>query len=158
VEFALVLPLLLLMIVNVVNFGGLFFAWITVSNSVRAGADYLIMGSATVGGPASPSIASVQSLVTQDLVYLPNSSGVQVRVCVKRDGTVTCSSSPTTYAGSTTLGDDPESSTLYVSAMVEVNYTYSPLIPVNWGFIPLTTPPTSIHRTAMMRLEGGSPS
>ena len=38
IEFSLVLPLLLLLIVNVVNFGGLLYAWVTVSNAARTGA------------------------------------------------------------------------------------------------------------------------
>src|SRR5689334_16870203 len=44
IELALILPLLLLLIVNVVNFGGLLYAWITVSNAARAGAQYSITG------------------------------------------------------------------------------------------------------------------
>src|SRR5258706_15670336 len=35
VEFALLLPLLFLLIVNAVNFGSFFFAWITVANAAR---------------------------------------------------------------------------------------------------------------------------
>jgi len=52
IEYILLLPLLFLLIVNLVNFGGFFFAWITVANAARAGADYAILGgagSASVG-------------------------------------------------------------------------------------------------------------
>jgi hypothetical protein len=38
IEYALLLPLLFLLIVNTVNFGGFLFAWITVSNAARASA------------------------------------------------------------------------------------------------------------------------
>src|SRR4051794_26574796 len=41
VECALVIPLLLLLIVNVVNFGAFLYAWITVANAARTGAQYL---------------------------------------------------------------------------------------------------------------------
>ena len=39
--FALVLPLFLIIIANVVNFGGFFFAWITMENAARTGAQYM---------------------------------------------------------------------------------------------------------------------
>ena len=44
VELALILPLLFLLIVNVVNFGGVFFAWIAVADAARTGAQYWITG------------------------------------------------------------------------------------------------------------------
>ena len=44
VESALVLPLLFLLVINVVNFGGMLYAWITVSNAARTGADYMVRG------------------------------------------------------------------------------------------------------------------
>ncbi len=40
IEYALILPFIFLLIINLVNFGGFFFAWITVANAARAGADY----------------------------------------------------------------------------------------------------------------------
>ena len=49
IEYALMLPFIFLLIVNLVNFGGLFFAWITVANAARAGADYAVLGGASVG-------------------------------------------------------------------------------------------------------------
>ena len=42
----LMLPLLFLLIVNAVNFGGFLFAWITIANAARAGAQYWVLGSA----------------------------------------------------------------------------------------------------------------
>ncbi len=35
VEFSLILPFLFLLIVNVVNFGGMLYAWVTVANAAR---------------------------------------------------------------------------------------------------------------------------
>jgi len=46
VEFALLVPLVFLLAVNAVNFGGYLFAWITVANAARSGADYMSMSSA----------------------------------------------------------------------------------------------------------------
>ena len=43
IEFALILPLLFLLIVNVVNFGSFLYAAITVANAARAGAEYAMI-------------------------------------------------------------------------------------------------------------------
>ncbi|MBM3126918.1 MAG: hypothetical protein FJZ87_17925, partial [Chloroflexi bacterium] len=45
VEFALVLPLLLLVLVGVLEFARLFFAWLIVENSTRFGIRYATTGS-----------------------------------------------------------------------------------------------------------------
>ena len=80
IELALVLPLLFLLIVNVVNFGGFFYAWITVSNSARTGAQYMVIGGAMVGGPAPPGFSTVQTFVQSDLSALPNAGSAQVTI------------------------------------------------------------------------------
>lgn len=151
VEFALVLPLLFLLIINVVNFGGMLFAWIAVTHATRAGAQYLAMGPSTVGMQMNPTAAQVVALVNEDLKALPNSATATVRVCTNNNGTITCSPS----AGSPPL--DPEAS-LYITGSVEVSYTYTPFISA-WSFPKLnifaTLPPTTIHRMAVMRLLGG---
>ena len=49
IEFALILPLIFLLIVNVINFGGMLFAWICVSNASRTGVQYYITAGATIG-------------------------------------------------------------------------------------------------------------
>ena len=43
VEFALIVPMVFLLAVNAVNFGGFIFAWITVANAARAGAQYIVL-------------------------------------------------------------------------------------------------------------------
>src|SRR5665811_2013729 len=80
IEFALILPLLFLLIVNVINFGGMLYAWICVSNAARTGAQYYITAGATVGAPEQPSVPDVQTLVLNDLHPLPNSANA--KVCV----------------------------------------------------------------------------
>ena len=80
IEFALILPLLFLLIVNVINFGGFLYAWVVVSNAARTGAQYLSMGSAMVHSPTSPSAAQVRTLVANDLSALPNRASAQVCV------------------------------------------------------------------------------
>jgi Flp pilus assembly protein TadG len=148
VEFALVLPLLLLLVVNAVNFGTYLYALITIANAARAGAEYSLIGGAMSGAPSSPSAAMVTTLVTQDAVSLPNRASLQVRVCTNNNGTVVCAG-----PGTDTPAADPEAP-LYVLTTVDVRYTYQPLIPL-WSFpqlgIRATLPATAIHRRAVMR-------
>ena len=48
VEFALVVPLIVLLIVNAVNFGTYLYAIITIANAARAGAEYSLIGGAMI--------------------------------------------------------------------------------------------------------------
>lgn len=148
VEYALVLPMLLLLIVNTVNFGGFFFGWIAMANAARAGADYAIMGGASVGSFQSATAAQVINLITQDVASLPNSSTLTVNICQNYDGIITaltgsCSAIPM----------DPEP-TSYTLVSVDTTYTYKPFIPL-FQFPSLniyaTIPPTTIHQRAVMR-------
>ena len=149
IEYILLLPLIFLLIVNVVNFGGFFYAWITVANAARAGADYAILGAPSVGSLQAATAGQITSLITQDMSSLPNASSQTVNICQNFNGTVTtlagtCSSIPT----------DPEP-TSYVLTSVDVTYTYVPFIPAGFQFpnlnIYATIPPTTIHRRSVMR-------
>lgn len=149
IEFILIFPLLFLLIVNVVNFGAFFFAWITVADAARSGAEYWILSSSAIGAPTPATAAQVTTLITTDVSSLPNRASLVVRVCKNNDGTQTCSGS-----GSQTAPLDPEPAT-YISASVDVTYTYQPLIAA-WAFsglaVAASLPPTKIHRQAVMRM------
>jgi Flp pilus assembly protein TadG len=149
VEFALLLPLMFLLFINAVNFGGFLFAWITIANAARTGTQFFIMGGAAAGAPASTTAAQVTTLVTNDISSLLARSSLVVRACTNNNGTITCSGSGTSVPPA-----DPEPSA-YVSATVDVTYTYQPLIPL-WDFsqlnIHLTLPASTIHRRGMMRV------
>jgi len=149
VEYILMLPFLILLIINLVNFSGFFYAWITVANAARAGADYAVLGGASVGAPGRPTAATVASVITEDVYSLPNKASVQVNICQNYQGTVT------TLAGTCTgTVADPE--TEYVLLTVDVTYTYLPLLRAGFKFpnlnIYATLPPTTIHRKAVMRV------
>lgn len=148
IEFALLLPLIFLLIVNAVNFGGFLYAWITIANAARAGAEYSLMGGAMAQSPGTPTAAQVSTLVTQDTASLPNQASLQIRVCTNNNGTIAC-----VGPGSSATPADPEPTT-YVLTTVDVDYTYQPFIPL-WSFpalgIHATLPPTAIHRKAVMR-------
>jgi Flp pilus assembly protein TadG len=154
VECALILPIVFILIVNVVNFGAFFYAWITVSNAARAGADYGILSGASAG--TLPTTTGTPDLITQlitnDILSLPNRASLVVNVCENNVGATpavnalvgTCTGIPT----------DPESAS-YVGLTVDVTYTYQPLIPAAFKFANLnvfaTIPSTTIHRRAVMR-------
>src|SRR4051812_9055158 len=65
-EFALTFPLLFLLVINVLNFAGFFYAWITVSNATRAGAQYMIMSDTWISGLSPPSVSQVSALIAND--------------------------------------------------------------------------------------------
>lgn len=149
VEFALLLPLIFLLVVNAVNFGAFLYAAITIANAARAGVEYALMGGAMALAPSTPTAAQVTTLVTNDVASLPNRASLQVRVCTNRNSVVTC-----TGTGSGTTPVDPEQPS-YVSTAVDVTYTYQPMIPL-WELpglsIHATLPSTTIHRRAVMRV------
>ena len=158
IEFALVLPLLFLLILNVVNFGGMLYAWITVANAARAGAQYLMMGVAYVNRTGKPDFSTVISRVTEELAPLPNSGSstlTNIKVCMNNNNVITCTGS----GGSSPPNDQENSGAVgtYIVGTVDVTYTYTPYINA-WSFpslkIYLTTPPTAIHRQAVMRMAG----
>lgn len=148
IEFALILPLLFLLIVNVVNFGAFFFAWITVANAARAGAQYAVLNSGSVGSLAPVTASQIRTLISQDISSLLNRASLTVNVCQNNNGTVATVSG--TCSG---VASDPEPAT-YVLTSVDVTYTYQPPIPL-FTFsglgIRATLPPTTIHRRVYMR-------
>ncbi len=154
VEFALVLPLLFLLIVNAVNFGGFFFAWITVANAARAGSQYFIMGGASVGAPDPPTAAQVYAVVQNDISSLLNRASLAVRSCTNNNGTIACTSAGGGSFANPPADARPESN-LYVLGWVDVAYQYKPFIPL-YSFpglgVYMTLPPTSLHRQAVMRM------
>ena len=144
IEFALIVPLVFLLAVNAVNFGSFIFTWITVANASRAGAQYMVMSSASPGTPAPATLAQITSLVTSDVSSLPNRASVVVAICTNA----------TTAANGCTALFDPEAPA-YTLATVDVTYTYKPLIPL-FSFpklgISATLPATTIHRKAVLRM------
>jgi Flp pilus assembly protein TadG len=150
VEYILVLPIVFLLLVNVVNFGGFFYAFITVANAARAGADYAILGGASVasGHIGAVTAGQISTLITTEIASLPNNPSLSVNVCQNNNGTVK------TLSGTcTSIASDPEA-TNFVLTSIDVTYTYQPLIPL-WSFpnlnIHATLPATTIHRRAVMR-------
>jgi Flp pilus assembly protein TadG len=151
IEYALILPLVFLLIVNMVNFGGFFCAFIGVANAARAGADYAILGGASAGNPPplQGTSTTINNLIQADISALPNRASLVVNIC-QNNNTAT----PITVLGTCSSGSipsDPEAA-FYTLTTVDVTYTYQPFIPLFSAFgVNATIPPTTIRRRAVMR-------
>jgi len=144
IEFTLIVPFVFLLAVNAINFGGFIFAWITVANAARDGAQYMVLSSASPGAPNPATLAQVTALVTNDVSSLLNRVSTVVAICTNN----------TAAANSCTALVDPEAPA-YTLATVDVTYTYEPFIPL-FSFpglgISATLPSRTIHRKAVMRM------
>lgn len=172
VEFALVMPLLFILIANVVNFGAFFFAWVTVASAARAGSQYLIRAGAPAMGsiaPTAPTAAQVATnVVTPDVSSLLNRASLAVRVCTRNPSNAADTAGPPavplcftptgTFATtpSNPARDSSAEALNYVMVWVDVAYTYQPVIPMGLRFaglgLNLTLPSNLvIHRQVVMR-------
>ena len=154
VEFALIVPLVFLLLVNAVNFGGFIYCWIAVADAARAAGDYVCTNSYTIDGPATSQ--NMTNLVQNAMAAVPNynSSNLQVNVCESDNGTITAFG-PSSCSGS--LPADPElidstSSTHYADIVIDVSYTFTPFFPGS-SFLQFALPslPSTIHRRVVMR-------
>jgi Flp pilus assembly protein TadG len=150
IEFALLLPMIFLLVLNTVNFGGFFYAWITMANAARAGADYAVLAGASAGGLTPATGAQIQSMIATEIYSLPNKASLAVIVCRNFNGTIT----PVQGTCGSSVHADYTEPTAFVLTSVDVTYTYKPFI---GGFsfpklgVFLTIPPTTIHMTSQMR-------
>ena len=136
-ETALVLPLLLALIFNVVNFGYFFLVALNLSSAPRSGVEYSILGFSTPAGLALPTTASVNTLTTGDMTGALNTgASTPTQVCSKTAGTLvngglTTQQAPCAAFNSSpayTPASDPESPA-FVLQRVDVTYTFKPIIP-----------------------------
>ena len=149
IEYLLLLPIVLLLVVNIVNMGGFFFAWITVANTSRAAANYAAMAGASAGAVQVASVSKILAMVTAEDSSLPNNPSVVVDICRNFNGVVktlsgTCAAIP--------ADSEPAS---YVLTSIDVYYTYNPFVPAGFQFgnlnVYVTIPPSKIHRRTVMR-------
>lgn len=148
IEFTLLLPMIFLLVLNTVNFGGFFYAWITMANAARAGADYAVLGGASAGGVSPATGAQILNMIKTEITSLPNNTSLAVNVCRNNSGTIT-----TLQGTCTSIPADTEPG-VFVLTSVDVTYTYKPFI-TGFSFpklgVFLTIPPTTIHMTSLMR-------
>jgi Flp pilus assembly protein TadG len=150
VEFALMVPFLFLLVLITVNFGGFLYGWIAVANAARSGAQYAVLGGASVGLPANASNTDVQTLITTDTSSLP----VAVSVCVNKNATASAVTGTCSFTIAS-VPADPEAPR-YSLAAVDVNYQFTSFFPhfefPALGITDLPSLPTHIHRRVVMRI------
>jgi Flp pilus assembly protein TadG len=142
VETAAMLPVLVLLILNAVNYGYFLLVTINLTSATRSGIEYAIQGSSTPANGSLPAAGTslvttantVSSLIAQELGGL-NAGTLQVQVCSLGLGSGSGSPPTTTCqtAGGGTFAApdaDPEWSTYpgYALNRVDVAYTFKPLI------------------------------
>jgi Flp pilus assembly protein TadG len=157
-EFALIIPFVFLLIINAFNFGSFIFCWLAVADAVRAAADYVCTDANTASGPVTPTIAQITSVVQSATSDLPNYSATNpsVNVCQTVNGTTTEFGS-SVACGVTAPPSDPEpialgSSTYYTTAVVDVSYTFTPIL-AGSTFLRFGLPslPSTVHRRMVVR-------
>lgn len=181
VETILLVPLMLLIVLNVINFGYFFVVAVNLAASPRSGVEYSILGFATPGafslpaaGPPS-STTSVSYLSQQDLTGAINApTGATVQVCSETVGLngsgssqttkcVSCSGSSCGAAGVGNPAPDPDpEAPNFILNRVDVTYTFTPLIPgtpFGLALLPISTCSPSggnvtctFHRQVSMRV------
>ena len=153
VETVLMMPVLLLFLLNAINFGYFFFVATNLAAAPRAGVEYSIMGGATPAAIELPAAGpSTGTLTTSFLTYedmrgavtAPTTNGA-IQVCSQENGmtgagtasaAAVCTSYGTTPSGHSfpAVGVDPElkadnSAPAFVLHQVDVIYKFTPLIP-----------------------------
>ncbi len=142
VETALLLPMLLMLLFNAMNFGYFFLIAINIAAAPRSGVSYSIQGNASptasalpAAGPSSTT-TSVAYLTYQDLtgaIYAPSTTPVQVcsaALGLNSAGTSTQTAKCTSYGSAYAFpspASDPEAPA-FVLNEVDVAYTFTPLI------------------------------
>ena len=142
IETALLLPMLLMLLFNAVNFGYFFLVALNVAAAPRSGVAYSIQGYASPSSGLLPSAgpstiaATVSYLTYQDMtgaIYSPAATPVQVcsqAIGLNNTGATTQAAKCTAFGGAYSFPaaiSDPESPS-FVLNQVDVAYTFSPLI------------------------------
>lgn len=163
VELTVAVPMLFLIVVLAVNFGGLINGWMSVANAARAAGDYVILSGSSAGLPTQATAASLQSLINADLAALPNLSSSNPNICIRQNDNGTYTTILEAPSGACANYSDPPSdgeaiasgnSTNYINYAIDITYTYSILFSGSkFLSYPLPTLPTAIHQRAVMRLQ-----
>src|ERR1019366_10079576 len=149
IETVLVLPLLLTIVLNAVNFAFFFLMALNITSASRTSGIYSIMGGATPSAIALPNAGpqttstTVSYLAYQDLtgaVYSPSTSNTGVNVCsstvgVSAGGITNCTSYGISGGFPSTAEADPElnadsSGPAFLLNRVDVAYKVNPPVPL----------------------------
>jgi len=177
VETVLMMPILLLFLLNAVNFGYFFFTITNLAAAPRMGVEYSIMGGATPSaielpatGPSTNALSS-SFLTYEDMRGALNAptTNASVRVCSQSAGVVSGIANCVTYPGTgvtftfPAAQADPElnaggTAPAFILHQVDVAYKFTPLIPGTAFNVLLLTFPNCdasgvcvLHRQSVMR-------
>jgi Flp pilus assembly protein TadG len=139
IEFALLFPMMMLMMLGTADFARVFYAGIAVANAARAGVQYGALDPGNAGNFTAMQQAALNDAANQGLTGI-TAVASNYCGCTGSSSTVTCGSGLCAVGGGTTTPNG------YVR--VVVNYTYNTL--VNYPGIPHTI---SLSRTATMRVQ-----
>jgi len=157
IETAIMLPLLLVIVLNAVNFAFFFLMALNITSSSRSSGIYSVMGGATPAvkalPPAGPqtTASSVSYLAYQDLtgaVSTPSTSNTGINVCSSTVGitgkgsttATTCTSNGAGGGFPSSAEADPEAPS-FLLGRVDVAYQFSPPIPFStFNLIVLAAP------------------
>ena len=139
VETALMIPLLLVLILNAVNFGYFLLVTLNLTSAARSGIEYAIQGSSAVANSSLPQASgsaatTVSSLISQELSSF-NSGSLAVQVCSLNLGSGSGSTPTSTCTTSGSGGQfaaphsDPESANGFALNRIDISYTFNTLIP-----------------------------
>jgi len=153
IETALILPLLLTIVLNAVNFAFFFLMALNITSSSRTSGIYSVMGGATPAATALPkagpytTTTTVSYLAYQDLtgaVYSPSTANTGVNVCSSTVGIVnagtksmgtSCSSVGINGGFASSAEPDPElnaggTAPAFLLNRVDVAYQFNPPVPL----------------------------
>jgi hypothetical protein len=126
IEASIALPLLVILLLGVVDFGFYIYDWITVVNAARAAAEYQVLGRLAPGGPSSPLYPQVLANFNNDVSSLPNyATNASLEICSFSSSGNSCQSSGPAPSISPYL--DPYGFTVWAAA---AQYSFTPIIPV----------------------------
>lgn len=163
VELMAIIPMIFLLIVLAMNFGGLINAWISVANAARSAADYAILSGSSAGLPTQATSTTLQNLINADLGTLPNLSSSNPHACVRQNNNATYttilempSGACASYPNPPSDGEDiaAGNTSNYINVAVDITYTYTSFFTSARLFgYPLVSLPTSVHQRAVMRIQ-----
>jgi Flp pilus assembly protein TadG len=146
VEFALLMPMAFLLIVNAINLGAFIYFWITVSDAARTVADSVSFGALSVGSPAPPADPAIRQILSN--------SGLGMQYCLNTNNTTSPVSATCPSFSVDPIPAEPEGGT-YTLIVVDVSYRYDPIFPsLNLPMLGLysTIPSSTIKRRVVTRM------
>jgi Flp pilus assembly protein TadG len=144
IETLLMLPIMLLVLFNAINFGYFFLITLNLSTATRSGVEYAMLGGRTPGDNGLVKPTEAANATYQDIFGAIGSPyGAAVKICTKQlgyaAGVANCATCTGAQTGSTCTGNaagnaadvdnEGASPRNFVLQRVDITYTFSPLLP-----------------------------